>query len=524
MTSDPDIEPPDLRDYIGPILRRWRLILAIVVCCGVTTYIYYDRQTPKYEARTAVFFEASEVERFLVGESDFGTDRAVVNQSRLFETPTVAREAARRAGYGGPPEELLRNLSVVPRTGQDFLDVLYEDTDPRRAANLANQLTAAFVAVQSAETRAQIERSQGALRSQLKRLPRSAATTDQRAQLQARLEQLEAVSALPSGSAKQVTRAEIPSTPTSPKPLRNALFAVALSLLLAVAAAFGLDRFDRRIRRVIDIEDIYGQPVLSSVPHCRQPALERLDAQAVDNELVEAMRTLRANIGLNSLDRPVRRIMVCSAEPAEGKSTIVRNLALSYAEAGHRVLVVECDLRKPVLDREFHLEEGPGLVDVLARHASLADAVRSVAIAPPGPPDRNGATNNGGGADQSSGTVHVLRAGTGANNPSAVLSSDQLWDLISGLEKAHDITLLDSAPLLMVSDGLQQFPRVDSVLLVTRIGRSTRDAARSLLKLLTRVPDVRLLGVVANDVTLDDRQVRGYYYGGPVAQEQLSRT
>ena len=151
----------------------------------------------------------------------------------------------------------------------------------------------------------------------------------------------------PTGT-RQVSPAVTPSQPASPKPVRDAIFAFVLGLALAIAVAFGLARFDRRIKEPEDLARHYGLPLLGALPHSSDPAPRRGSIVGLGPEFQEAFGFLRTNIQLLSLDAPPRSIVVASALPGEGKSTVVRSLAIGFAEAGKRVAVVEADLRRPM--------------------------------------------------------------------------------------------------------------------------------------------------------------------------------
>jgi Mrp family chromosome partitioning ATPase/capsular polysaccharide biosynthesis protein len=519
--DDLEGEPLEIGRYLRPLLRRWWLVVGVVVASTVLTYVYFDAKTPQYRASTTIFFKASELETFLEGSDQFGTDRSVENQASLLRTQLVARAVAKRVGFTGDPNTLLKRLTVVPRPGQDFLDLTYQDPDPRRAARLANEFVDAFIATQSLQIRRQLDRTRAAIQRQLARLPKNAgATGDQSDQLRTRLQQLDALASLPVSNAQQVARASAPGRPASPRPKRDALFAFILSLVLAVAMAFGLERFDRTLRRLEDVEPIYGMPLLSAVPHVRHVASVLDDgAQVVPQHALEAMRTLRVNLELGSIDRDLELLMVISAKPAEGKSTMVRNLALSFAEAGRRVAVVECDLRRPTLAGIFHLSEGPGLTDVLIGSVELEKALAEVPIASRLQPlaltyGRAGHDSVAASGSPEHGSVRVLRAGSTVPNAPAVLASEQIQRLLGELRESHDLVLVDSPPLLNVSDAVPILAIADAAIVVARMGKSSRDAGRQLRKALDRLPNAHVIGVVANDMR-DDELAGGYYYASP---------
>jgi receptor protein-tyrosine kinase len=320
----------------------------------------------------------------------------------------------------------------------------------------------------------------------------------------------------------QQTSPAVPSSvPTSPKPVRNAVFALVLSLILAVLAAFGLDRLDRRIRRTEDVEPAFGYPILAQIPHAGRPQPTHNGQVALAKPLKEAFRALHLNITLESLDRPVRTLLVTSAVPLEGKTTVVRNLALAYREAGLRVAVIDADLRQPSVHRAFNVERDPGLTDVLTNRQPLHAALQEVPVDVRGLETlarvhmaadvaaeavANAASGNGSEPTPSVGALFALASGPSPANPPAVLGSERTLAVLREVSEEYDVVLVDGPPLLPVSDALPLLSMVDGVIVVGRLDMTTTVAARRLARQVSRVPDARVLGVVVNDVT--ERMVR----------------
>jgi Mrp family chromosome partitioning ATPase len=329
---------------------------------------------------------------------------------------------------------------------------------------------------------------------------------------------------LPTGGAEQVDRARPPGKPSAPKPRRNALFALFVSLVFATGAAFALGRIDRRVRRVDEIETLYDLPLLATIAHTKSMAPDAEGRAVLPPDLREAFRTLRTNLELLSLDRSTGlnreawTVLVTSAEPKEGKSSVVRNLALAYREAGARVAVVEADLRRPTMMHLFHIEPTSGLTNVLTGEHDLDAALepvaagatspaltqlRTAAYAAPGAPTTNGAGGPG--------ELVVLTSGGPAANPPAVLASNRVRELIAEIAARHDVVLIDSPPILAVSDAIPLLAAVDGTIVVARLDLTTRDAARRAMELIRRVPGSEVLGVVANDAHDASGRYQMYY-------------
>lgn len=509
----------DLREFVRPIVRYRELVLAIVVVATVATYVYNDRKPPQFRSSTQLFVQASEVDQSLFGTAaaSAGGDRNIENQANLLRTPAVAEATAKRIGFTGDPSELLDAIAVEPAVGSDFLVVSAVSDEPGSAAAIANGFAATFVDLRASETRHQIQRALDAARRQLAKLPVTQINRTARETLRTRISSLEAIQSLSPGGARQVDRAA-PGPPFAPRPRRAALFGFALSLVLAMLVAFGLERMDRRVRRVDDVVPAYGAPVLASLPHLRSGTASRHNGQSP--EIVppfrEQVRGLRTNLRLASPDDPLRTLLVTSALPGEGKSTLVVNLALAYADAGLRVAILECDLRQPSMAKLIPVSPAPGLTEVLAGECELESAVQRVAVSTPvtppasvGPREREPT----GVWVRDSAALTVLTAGASPADPSSLLATQRMRRVLESARDDVDIVVVDTAPLLSVADALPLVGLVDATILVARVGTAHEAAGRRVREIIDRTPGASLIGIVVNDVPASDFASEYYGYG-----------
>lgn len=513
----------DPRAYLRPIWARKWYILAAVVIATAATYAYYNHKPKEYRASASIYVKSSALDQVLGGGFVFTDDqRNTANQAALLRTRSVAKEVAKKIGFKGDPGALLGSVSATPSGDTDFVTVIATAGSPRAAAQLANAFAAAFISVRSASFRAKAAASQRVAEAQLAQVGNGKGTSAARASLRTRIRQLKVIQSLPAGVAEISDAATPPGAPTYPNPKRNAIFAFFLSTLFAISAVFLLELFDRRIKSIEDVEVTYPYPILAVVP--READL----TPSIDGEVTfartlrEAFRSLRTSVDLSVLDKDVRTIVVTSAIAGEGKSTVVRNLAIAYREAGRRVVVVESDLRKPTLARAFGVEKRPGLTDVMATHGNLREALQTVrvqtaavqALAETSLSSGAAASTNGSG---DAGRLDVLTSGPQPPNPPALLASERMDSFITELQEEFDVVIIDSPPLLAVSDAVPLLPRADGLLIVTRLGHTTRAAGRRLVDVLNLVPDVRVAGVVVNDLASNRLTETGfeYYYYGP---------
>lgn len=508
----------DLREFVRPIWRRRWLVVAVIVVTTIATYVYNERKPSQYRSSTQIFLQASEVDQALNGAGgSLQGDRNIVNQASLLRTPAIARIVAKDIGYRGDPGALLGVITVTPSTGSDFLVISAVDGTSTGAATIANGFARAFIDNQNATTRAQITRALATARRQLGLLPVIVANTEARATLRTRISSLEALNGLSTGGAKQIDEATAGAR-FAPQPRRSALFGFALSLVLSILAAFGLERLDRRVKHLDEVDPAYDAPVLAAMPVLQSGLATRSSngaAPEIAPALREAVRGLRTNLQLASPDKPLRTFLVTSGLAGEGKSTLVLNLALAYAEAGLRVAVIECDMRLPSISRLVTVKLTPGLSDVLAGTCSLADAVQRVEVGATAAPLAAVAAGAGAGAGSWSRKptpLTVLTAGAQPADPSSLLATEGMMRVLDSAEADSDIVLIDTPPLLAVSDALPLLAHVDGTIIVARIGTTNRAAGRRLKEIINRIPGANVLGVVANAVPAADF-TGGNYYG-----------
>jgi capsular polysaccharide biosynthesis protein/Mrp family chromosome partitioning ATPase len=493
---EPETRGPEA--YLRPLRRRWWLILAITLLATTATYLYSDRQPDRFVATTQLFIGPSDVDEVITGEaSSQGSDRQIQNQAALIASRQVAEEASRRLKGAVSADELQENITVTPFSGSDVVGLEAEAGTAEGSAQIANTYAAAFAAVRRRTVLRDIERARAQLSDQLE----GAAPADRRV-LRQRLRRLQVLAADPPANARQIDPARAPGRATSPKPRRNAAFAFALALLLGAMLAYALDRLDPRVRRLEELEELMEPlPLLAALPQVPKPGDRPEDVPA---DMLEAVRTLRANLVLAGHDRRVETLLVTSALPGEGKSTLVRALSLVLAQAGVNVAVLDLDLRRPALARLYGLGAGVGAADVLAELSPVSDALQPIGAVTARVPVGVGAGADGGNGVGTpgglGGSLSVMTAGTRHLNPAALLEPRRVRPLLDAVAADHEVVLVDSAPLLSVGDSVPLLELVDGVILVSALGKARRDALARVREIAGRAPTGRILGVAANAV------------------------
>lgn len=298
--------------------------------------------------------------------------------------------------------------------------------------------------------------------------------------------------------------AVVPLEPVSPKKRLNLILGALLGLGLGIALVFGREYLDVRIRTPEDLKK-RGLPPLTAVA-LMNDELKRmggktkvsLEGKDIDAHLItfsnplssiaESFRRLRTNVQYAQIDTPVQVLLVTSANPSEGKSTTVSNLAIAFAQTGKRTLLIDTDLRKPSVHTEFGLKREPGICDLLFGNTTEQEVVQHSAVE----------------------NLDILCCGTIPQNPAEILGSQKMREFLEGMKKKYDFILLDSPPVLAVTDPSILATFVDGTLVVVSSGNTRLDALDRTLELIYGVGG-KILGVVLNNFDLS--QAYGGYYG-----------
>lgn len=488
-----------LRDLFA-IVRRHRLLIA--TCLLITTgsaVVWSLAQRKQYSASAEVLFREPALDQNLFSASAFTPEQDPTRQNatnvKLVKLETVAARTAQALGSGLTRARVSREITVSADGESNIASITATDPNPSLAAALANTYANEFIATRRDADQAALRQAQQMVHSQLARLGRRARSGAAGRSLAARSEQLGILSSLQTGNAELVQPALTPTSPSSPKPARNGLLGALLGLILGGTLAFVYEHLDRRLRSTAELEQAFGLPLLGVVAH--SPALARMRAALTSGSELESFGMLRAQLRYFNVERPVRSVLVTSGAPGDGKTTVALNLSIAAAIAGDRVLLVEADMRRPQLARLLLLGRGPGLSEMLGGLGSERDAIRAVSLER----GRNG--------NSASVRIDVLPGGATPPNPTELLESNQMANVMSSFHARYDLVVIDSPPVSFISDAIPLTQRVDGVLLVCRLGRSTRELARHLRNQLENLK-AHVLGIVANDVKPEPG---GYYYG-----------
>ncbi len=509
----------EIRRYLGLLWRwAWLILASIVVAAGIA-FVVSKTTTPVYQAKSTLLIDE--------GPGGEGNDysnllraqRLALGYLEMMKTRPVLVEIISRLQLPLTPGELAERISVSAPPETPILVAMVEDTDPERAAEIANTLGEVFIAqlAQLRNTRYtesilnSEQRLQG-LESEVSRLQAAvdefgvAETVERQrelAQLQTKLNEakisytdaFESLTALQLEMARSgsnvviIERAEPAQGPVRPRVLTNTLLAAMFGALLATAIVFVLEYLDDTVKTQDQILADSGLSTLGIIAEIKNlDSSGNLIANARPRDPIsEAYRVLRTNLSFSAVDEELRSLLVTSSSPGEGKSTTISNLAVVVAQMGRQVIVVDSDLRRPVLHRVFELPNSQGLTTaILNPSVPLRQQLQETNI--PG--------------------LRVMTSGPTPPNPAELLESNRMSHIIDELQNEADLVLFDTPPVLTVTDASILASQVDGCLLVVDAGKTRRStfiqAADRLRKASSHV-----FGVVLNRLQLERR---GYYY------------
>jgi capsular exopolysaccharide synthesis family protein len=485
-------EAPEFRDYVRLVWRRGWILLACLIIIPLAIYAYTGSKTKVFESSTVLQVKAPvDVSATATGSAP-STNLDYV--AAIVATSAVADEAARQLGL---PEGSLRGAaqgSADPDTG--FITITATGNSATRAQQTASAFASALGATRKQQDQKSLDETIAATQKTLQNTPKADVTT--RTELQTQLQRLGTLrQAQTQGENTQTIEPARPGAQIAPHPKRNATVGIVLAILIGAALISLAERMDRRIHKPEDLEKLTGLPFLATIPQEAFPGNED------NSEVHEAFQTLRSSLTYFNADQQLRTLLVVSGLKGEGKTTVASNLAVAYASSGKSVLLIDADLRKPDAASRFGMADPAGLSQVLAGSVSLHDALREV-----GPfGDR----------------LRVLPAGAIPPNASALLGSQRMANLITELEREADLVILDSTPLLNVSDAFPLLDKASGIVALVRLDKTPRDAVRRMLKIIDSAGG-NILGLVATDGKRRISGGYGYGYGYGYGDEKRKST
>jgi succinoglycan biosynthesis transport protein ExoP len=484
MNREPSFEDPvqdlqsPMRTYVRFLRRHlWLLVVVTAWALGATAFVTF-RQESVYRATMKVVV----VQTGGTSQPDIGSQKVSQTMSNLLESDVVASSVIQKLSLDTTPHALLKKLKVSFKPDSSVLDITFDSTDKQGAVVILREFSRSFRRL--VDLRLGVQSGQGALGDP---------------------------GAVPVIIATVFDPPHLKPGRVSPNPPRTLAFAGAIGLAAALMLAFARESLDSGIRDRDDAEKWFGAPVLGTLPKgsVGQPPPEVGGPE--NRDLIEAMRVLSANLQFSEAGVRGPTILVTSAQNAEGKTTVAANLAVELAMSGKDVIVVDADTRRPRLHVNLRLgQNGQGLTDVIGGSLDLESALEVVDLVTPSQDGRPLFRRNrqeSVAAPSVTGRLRALRAGQSAPGSASIFTRDVIRGLIETLSSQADYVIVDSPPLLALADAFPIALQADSVLVVARLDRTTKQRAGAVRTTLEGL-GVRSVAVVLTDAPARDR----YHY------------
>lgn len=500
MLEDHDTQEPPVYAFARVLRARLWVVLLCAALVPLVAYAVTSRQDKTYEASAKLLLgsDAAVSQALQGGGIDTTADRG--GDATNLDLASLNRIAVRTASAlgGVTADDISESVEVVPRGDSSVVDINASSGRREQVAPIANAYADAYIAFRREDARNGLRRVEDALNSQISSAVR--AGRDGRANdLRQKRDDLRLLQAVQSGGAELVERAVTPKGAASPKPRRAAIIGAGFGLILGIGLALLFDVLSRRLTDPREAENLFDSPLLGTIPSSRAVRDAGATSPALPAVERAAFQRVRTNM-VHYNDYTISSIAVVSALPEEGKSTVAWNIAVAATEAGAHVVLVEGDLRRPSFVRRLGIPDSDGVTALLQGTAHPKDVIRRIPL--------HGSANGGSAAR----TIDVIPAGEAHANPTYLIESERMERLVLDLEERYDLVVIDTPPALVVSDSMALVDRVSGVVVVTRMGRNTRDGAEQLRRHLdnARAP---VLGVVINGVgPLDGVAGYGYAY------------
>jgi len=509
----------DVRNFFYLLWSLGWLITLAGLLAGVTAFLVSSRAIPIYETNARLLVSDPPAMRSIDYTSIVSSQSMTKTYAEMLVDRPVLEGVIDQLDLQILPENLKKTISVELIPGTQLLDVSVENADPILATAIANSLGSVF-AERIRELQSQrYSATQAGLTQQVSAMEEQIATTTRdlelendstrKSQLEARLteyrrlysnlvtnyEQVRLAEAQTSVNVVVSQPAVVPNKPVRPDIIKNTLFASLAGMLLTIVTLTFIEVLDDTLKNPDKIRQEFNLPILGMIATHNVDDQKIITLSQPRSPVAEAFRSIRTNITFASVDKPLRRILVTSATPGDGKTTVVTNLAVTLAQGERKVVLIDSDLRRPQVNHRLGLSNQPGLSQLFVQKLdTIQEVIQENEV--PG--------------------LAVITAGDVPPNPSELLMSNKMNQILDHLTQEYDLVLIDTPPVLSVTDAVALAPKMDGLIVVIKPGKTRKRDLRNALEQLRGV-GARVLGLVLNGVDLDNRKYN-YYYGEHYSQ------
>lgn len=438
----------ELKEFFYIIRNRFLLILCITLALTLTTgVVSYFVIMPKYKADISV----------LIGKTDSGTNYDVTlyqtmvkSYSKLTKTRTVADDVINKLKLETmKASDLLSMITVTPDTETPFLTITVLSKKPEQAMSIANQFAKSLKYVG------------------------------------ANINKIDVV--------QLIDEAVLPTNPVSPKPIYNMAIACFLGIMFSIALVFLLEYLDNTIKTKQDVEKVIGLSVIGLITLIDIKDNDNMTKKGsmlkiLKSQISEQFRTLKTNIRFASLGDEIKSIVFTSSLSGEGRSTVIANLAVAMAITGKRVVIMDCDFRKPTIHKQFSVSNSMGLTNILLQDRKIEESIITTDVP----------------------NLYILTSGPILSNPSELLESKNMKDILNEVTRNFDIVLIDTPPILPIADAQIMSALSQGTIIVSSYGKTEKNELVNAKENIEKVGG-KILGVVINKIPQKYNNNYGHY-------------
>lgn len=442
-----------IKDFLHYLWKYALPIALITLACALgVTFYNVNLKTPMYSTWTSILLVKNDTSNNSTNSNDIITQNDITLNQKLVSTyreiiksRLVLSQVIARLNLGYTVDDLSNRVSVQAISETEILKITVTDSDPVRAADIANKLADVF--------------------------------------------EVEVTNRFNLNNVSVLDRAQAATAPSNNTTIRDIVLAMFASVVGSTAVVFVIFYFDDRLRYTENMENEIGMPIIAKV--FKDKSADDLIVDKKPNALTsESIRTLRTNLQFASIDTELKTLLVTSTIPSEGKSFISANLAVSFAKAGKKVLLIDCDLRKGRQHSIFNVQNKKGLSNILISDLkNYSEYVSKTKIE----------------------NLSIIPRGAFPPNPSELLNSKKNSTLLEKVRKDYDIIILDGAPCSGLSDSLILASQVDKVLLVSSVNYTPKTELKNIKKDLENI-GANIAGCVANNINIKKDSYGGHYY------------